>query len=721
MRIAWVSTFFVIGVGVAITFEFAPGFAVPTIPFLLFSFAVALIALALVVSRRRAAYVLLALVFLIGCWRGAEAIADLGIGDPFATASNSVTAVSIAQGESVNRFRQGIGDALVETIGLSKAGLSIALLNGDRTHLAPDLVANFRSAGMAHLLAISGLHVGLIGGLAMVVSVFVFGRRRGIYLVLPLIIVFGYAGLAGFAAPVTRAAIMFGVFIIGRVLGRGSHTVAALALAAMLMVAFEPAILASLSFQLSFVAMLAISFASPVLEGATEITASRRSTLEFHALSERVRRFAVGSLLVSIAASVGTLPLVALHFDAVSIWGALATLLAVPVIPIIIIFSAAVVVAAYLPIPVLSDILALAVTSMTNYLAFVADIFANLPPRPIQTGSWSVWMTAFYYAAIAGAFLLWPRLKSVGIRFRPQQGGLTERVNTVLSRNATFAISLSAVLLITGTAMWSVVLTRSDDTSHLSVRFLQTSHGEAIFIETPSGTRMLVDGGGDASQVADTLGSMLPFWDREIDIVLLTHPDADHVGGLPEVLGRFPVDTVLHSGQDSTSNSFASWSTAVENHDNAIIVWPGMQIGLDHDTTIEVLYGGCLDTDINCVDSNDASIVTMLRHRDVSFLLTGDIERSAEIRLATSIPNLRATVLKSPHHGSSTSSSAMFVNAVEPAAVVVAAGTANRYGHPHPEVIERYNALVGQERVFRTDQLGSVELRTDGERLWMVH
>lgn len=268
--------------------------------------------------------------------------------------------------------------------------------------------------------------------------------------------------------------------------------------------------------------------------------------------------------------------------------------------------------------------------------------------------------------------------------------------------------------------MWSVALTRDNDASHLSVRFFQTTHGEAIFIETPNGNRMLVDGGGDASQVADTLGSMLPFWDREIDIVLLTHPDADHVGGLPAVLRRFPVDTVLHSGQDSTSDSFASWATAIETHDNAVVVWSGMEIGLDHDTTIEVLHGGCIDTDIKCIDSNDASIVAMLRHRDVSFLLTGDIERSAEIRLATSIPNLRATVMKSPHHGSNTSSSATFLNAVEPAVVVVAAGTANRYGHPHPEVIERYNATIGQERVLRTDQLGSVELRTDGQRLWMV-
>lgn len=721
MRIAWASTFFLAGIGAAIVFRFAPGFAIPTVAFMLFSSAVVLVAFALVVSRRRAAYALLAVVFLIGCWRGGDAVGDLErLDDRYVAASDSVAAVPTARGDALNRIRQDIGDELIQTIGASKSGLPVALLTGDRAQLRPDLVTDFRSAGLAHLLAISGLHVGLIGGLAMAISVFVFGRRRGIYLLLPLLIVFGYVLLAGLAAPVTRAAIMFGVFILGRVLGRGSHTLAALALAAMVMVALEPAILASLSFQLSFAAMLGISFASPVLEGATEITVSRASTAEVHALVERVRRFVVGSLVVSIAASIGTLPLVALHFDAVPIWGALATLVALPAVPIIIIFSAAVVVAANLPLPILPDILGLPVMATTDYLAFIADIFADLPPRPIQTGSWSVWMSVFYYAAIAAAILLWPRLKSLSERFRPLQHGPIERVNVTLSKNVTFATTLSAALLIVTTVTWGLALARNSQESQLSVRFLQTSHGESIFIETPNGNRMLVDGGGDASQVADTLGSMLPFWDREIDIVLLTHPDTDHVGGLPEVLRRLPVSTVLHSAQSSTSHAFTSWSAAVKDHDNAVVVWPGMQIRLDHNTTIEVLSGGCSDAGAQCAGSNETSIVTMLRHHNISFLLTGDIERSVEVRLAASIPDLRATILKAPHHGSNTSSTETLINAVEPAAVVIAAGTANRYGHPHPEVIERYNATVGQERVLRTDQLGTIELRTDGERLWMV-
>ena len=143
-------------------------------------------------------------------------------------------------------------------------------------------------------------------------------------------------------------------------------------------------------------------------------------------------------------------------------------------------------------------------------------------------------------------------------------------------------------------------------------------------------------------------------------------------------------------------------------------------IGLDEHVFLEVIAAGCLNSSGSCSEINDASIVARLSYGDVDFLLTGDIERPAESFLVSTIPDLRMTVLKAPHHGSNTSSTQMLLDAVNPAAVVVAAGTGNRYGHPHPEVIRRLTAKVGEERVLRTDVLGTVELRTDGERLWMV-
>ena len=145
-----------------------------------------------------------------------------------------------------------------------------------------------------------------------------------------------------------------------------------------------------------------------------------------------------------------------------------------------------------------------------------------------------------------------------------------------------------------------------------------------------------------------------------------------------------------------------------------------MTLGLDQSVFLEIIASGCGNGAVECSDVNDGSIVTMLRHGDISFLLTGDIERNAEARLLASNTDLRTTVLKAPHHGSITSSTKTFLDAVDPVAIVVSAGTGNRYGHPHPKVLARLQQAVGQDRVLRTDILGDVELRTDGDRLWMI-
>ncbi|MYA59746.1 MAG: MBL fold metallo-hydrolase [Chloroflexi bacterium] len=283
------------------------------------------------------------------------------------------------------------------------------------------------------------------------------------------------------------------------------------------------------------------------------------------------------------------------------------------------------------------------------------------------------------------------------------------------------AVAASVVLLVAGFAMWAAWLTRDVDEPRLTVTFLQTSYGESIFIRTPNDNRLLIDGGGDENEVAHSLGSLLGPWDRNIDIVMLTHPDTDHVGGLTAVLGDFHVDTVIHSGIQASSDVFDKWSTAIEDHNDVVVVRPGMTLGLDHDVFLDVISGGCLEASVVCANANDASIVARLRHGEISFLLTGDIERAAELRLANSIANLRSTVFKAPHHGSATSSTSSFIEVVDPAAVVVAVGTQNRYRHPDEDVMARLKRAVGADRVFRTDLLGAVVFETNGKRLWTVY
>ncbi len=719
MRIVWASTAFAVGVASAIAFGFAPGQNIPIVAFWLFSTAIALSAVALILGRRRAAYALLCLVFLLGCWRGG----DVTIDDArFAGRSDSLYTVRQPSEDHWNRpldrARWFVVDRLLGSLTESEAGLPVALLTGDRSLLSTSTTNDFRAAGVAHLLAISGLHVSLVGGFAMALLALMFGRRRAVYLLVPVCLVLLYAALAGFAPPVTRAAIMFCVFVLGRFLGRGSRTLAALALAAMVMIAWEPALITSLSFQLSFAAMLGISFVAPVLDEFVEVArVDRAQGLPSEAMS-RLKRFVVGSLIVSIAASVATFPLVAWHFQVVPLWGPIATLVATPAMPVLIFSTAALAVVG--PFPAVSVIASIPVQAATQYLNASASLFSNLPPGPITFDVWSAWTLTGIYAAIAAAIVGWPYVKGMGSRL-VQSRSFTSFGHAInQSHTQALAVAASVVLLVGGFGMWATWFTREETELRLTVTFLQTSYGESIFVRTPNDNRMLIDGGGDEREVADTLGSLLLPWDREIDIVMLTHPDTDHVGGLPAVLSEFNVESVIHSGLQASSGAFESWSTAIADHDSVVVAQPGMTIGLDHGVFLEIISAGCLDGSTTCSDANAASIVARLTHGDVSFLLTGDIERSAEIRLASSDANLLSTVFKAPHHGSATSSTATFIQAVNPTAVVVAAGTQNRYGHPDEEVMARLNRAVGVDRVFRTDRLGAIVFETDGKRLWTV-
>ncbi len=723
MRIVWTSAFFVAGVGAAIVFGISPGINIPASAFWALTLALVLIASALIIGRKRAALALLCIVFMVGAWRGDDATPNFADSGP-ATASSPVYANSDRGGNTdiVERIRASVKDQLRSILGGDDAGLPLALLTGDRSLLDAQVIDDFRSAGLAHLLAISGFHVSLAGGIAMTFSILLIGKRRFAYLILPLLVVLLYATLAGFAPPITRAAIMFSVFILGRLMGRGSHTLAALALAGMLMVAAEPAILASLSFQLSFTAMLGISFVSPMLDEFAEVAPSQQSKSSASKLVYGIRRFIVGSIVISLAASIGTLPLIALHFHSVPLWGTVSTLVATPAMPILIFGSALTSIIA--PVPIISELAVLPAKAANWYLKSVAHFFAHLPPRPFETDTWTVWIVGIYYLGLSFAIVSWPRVKAFALRYRDSRlNANSDAVNLgsgdFLHGHIGVRLALAVVLLIVGVSTWGASTLRGDAEDVLAVIFLQTSHGEAIFIETPNRIRVLIDGGGDRSEVADILGSQIAWWDSRIDIVILTHPDADHVGGLPEVLNRFQVDAVLHSGMETSSNVFSDWQAAIDVHNNATVVWPGMIIGLDRDIYLEVISAGCGEATV-CTDTNNASIVARLNYLGVSFLLTGDIEHSAESRIASSIRNLRSTVLKVPHHGSTTSSSRVFVDAVNPSAVVIAAGTENRYGHPHPSVLTRLQNTVGEDRVLRTDQLGTIELRTDGERLWMI-
>ncbi len=228
----------------------------------------------------------------------------------------------------------------------------------------------------------------------------------------------------------------------------------------------------------------------------------------------------------------------------------------------------------------------------------------------------------------------------------------------------------------------------------------------------PDGRQILVDGGPSPSALLDQLGEVLPFWDRSLDLVVLTHPDADHVSGLLPVFERFRVARVVDAvqGGDEGAEAWLAASAGAGAPRSPVGRGTRLEAGSVTLTVLNPPSGGA-----GRESSNNGSLVLRLDYGRSSLLLTGDAEEEAEQEMLAAQLPLRADVLKVGHHGSSASTSRPFLAAVGPRLAVISAGAENRFGHPAPELLQR---LAGIE-VLRTDQHGRIELVSDGDG-WRV-
>ncbi len=244
----------------------------------------------------------------------------------------------------------------------------------------------------------------------------------------------------------------------------------------------------------------------------------------------------------------------------------------------------------------------------------------------------------------------------------------------------------------------------------LHVAFLDIGQGDAIFIQSPTGRQVLIDGGKDRSVLRELGKRMSPF-DRSLEMVIETHPDADHIGGLPSVFERYRVGAYLSPGVEGQTSYVHALSAAV--HEEQALryeVRRGDRIELGGGAYLEVLFP---DRDVSNVETNTSSLVMRLVYGETSFLLTGDAPESIEQYLISLGGELESDVLKAGHHGSKTSTGEAFLSAVAPGAVVISAGKDNSYGHPHEEVVSRVEASGA--RIYRTMGEGAVVFESDGK------
>ncbi|MDA1256602.1 MAG: ComEC/Rec2 family competence protein [Chloroflexi bacterium] len=634
---------------------------------------------------------------------------------PDATGVVTAATVQLIDSTSGNDFRRAVADArgaasasILKTVPGAASGLATAVTTGDRTGLTPDLRDDFRSAGMSHLLAISGLHVAIVAGLALAVAARLIGRRRQLYLIVPFAAVLSYAVLAGLSPSVTRAAVMASVYLLAIALGRQRSALPAIAFAAAAMTLIDPRSVGTLSFQLSFAAVLGIAVLEPQLRGRMDALTGR-----FVSESSPVRGPALvlsRGLGFSLAATIATMPLVGSTFDEVPVLGALATVVALPAVPVLIVASGGVAV-----IEPLSSIAAAPVGWLAwlsaGWLITVAGGFSNVPGGTVSTAGWGAGLIAGWYGTI---FVWLGRRRVRGVaELAP---GLVRSMSASTRIPGRRSLSWLAVPAIAVAVLpWIAVSQLPGD--RLRVTFFETDRGDMILVETSTGTQALIDGGRASAGATQSLGRTLPFWDRSIDVVVLTHSDADHVGGLLDVLELYEVGVVIDTTAEADTEVFGEWRDQISTRTEPVATARrGMVIALDSVTTLEVVWAG---TD-ELADTNAASTVLMLRHGDVRMLLTGDIPRSVESRLVSGDASVAADLLKAPHHGSDTSSSARFLDAVAPSAIVVPTGTRNPFGHPDEDVLARFSEHAPEAPVFITKERGDVTVETDGRRMWVT-
>lgn len=600
-----------------------------------------------------------------------------------------------------DRLAQSISSALPEP----QASLAQGLLLGMRSHIPDEVKGAFTRTGTSHILAVSGFHLAVIGGTILGFSAWVFGRQRPSYLLVTLVLVWLYSALTGMQPPIMRAAIMFSLYLAALWLGRPGSALTAVAFAGAVMVGLNPEVLCTVSFQLSFTAVLGLILIQPRIQRLGE-----RVVPEGNWVWSLLRPIFL-AITVGMAAIVATLPLMVYYFQSLSLVGLPATVVASAFVPGAVVLSGITALTGLL-VPQAAWVVGWVAWFFLKGLITMVEWFARLPLSFVEVGSVNgafVW--GYYGVLLALAMRGWPvsRMASVAVAAGRWLDGLARYAYRLPKKRTAGALVVCVCLV------WSAVSVLPD--TRLTVSVLDVGQGDAILIQTPSGQQILIDGGPNPDTVCRQLGKKLPFWDKSLDMLVLTHSDDDHLVGLMGVLRRYKVGHVLESGYGE-GPVYREWLTQVQDRRiDWLVASAGQEIDLGEGIVLRVIYPreDLLEGTESKVNSN--SLVLRLVWNEVSFLLTGDADDAAEQDMLYGgvLRDLDCTVLKVGHHGSKYSTCSAFLAAVDPQVAVISVGEGNTFGHPSDELLDRLDGV----EVYRTDLCGAVTFSTDGERLWV--
>jgi competence protein ComEC len=600
--------------------------------------------------------------------------------------------------QALHSARSWLLAGLNELVPEPEAALSAGILLGVRSGIDPAVNDAFARAGLTHVVAISGWNIAIVAALVAAAARPLTRLPTGRWLaaVAAAGTVGAYVLLTGASPSVVRAALMAGALLLARLGGSRSHAISALMLAAMLMVLVAPAVVWDVGFQLS-----ALATAGLIWFGAA-----------FEARLARWPALIREPVALTMAAQLTTLPVVLLNFERLSLIAPLANVVVVPLVPLVMLAGAlaALVGATHAWLPLIGDLLAWASGGAAwlylRLMVLAGQAAAALPMASLDLVAPS-WLAAVWYP---GLFLARRRI-GAGPADKPVAdaamvaGGFVTRIG----RPVPLAVAtLAAVAVLT-------FLTRPDGRLHLVV--LDIGQGDAILIVAPSGETALVDGGPDPDLTLRRLGERLPFWQRRLDVVVLTHPHEDHVAGLVPALERFRVGSVLEPGREYENPTYPRFVALARRERDVTyrVARAGDVIPLGQAARLAVIYPTARDAEAPLPDGdvNNGSVVMLLESGGFRALLTGDAEAPVESQLLERGLLGPVDVLKVGHHGSESGTTQQMLAVLRPRIAIISCGTDNEYGHPHATTLQNLAAVL-DITIHRTDLHGTVEVVADG-------